>query len=50
MTNTQLHAFDSLVAAWLAHQDLRTTDASIAERASSRSRLDDARLVARIAS
>lgn len=44
MTNIQLDNFNSLLSAWCDHQELRDHGASIADLASSRTRLDDARV------
>jgi len=44
MTIQQRTAFDSLLTAWLEHQELRDAGASIADLTSSRTRLDSARL------
>ncbi len=43
MTNEQLRAFDKLRAAWVAHHDLQTQHAPVADLMSSRLRLDGAR-------
>ena len=46
MTNDQTRAFDKLRRAWLNHHDLKMRRASIADLASSRTHLEDARLSA----
>ena len=46
MTNEQLTAFDRLRQAWVAHHDLQTKHAPVADLASSRMRLDGARVEA----
>ncbi len=43
MTNTQNLKLQTLLAAWLSHDDLRKAGADIAELSASRFRLDDAR-------
>lgn len=46
MTNAAQSEFSSLQTAWLEHQALKTSGASVAVLAASRERLDEARLSA----
>ena len=46
MTNDQLRAFSRLRDAWVAHHDLQTQHAPVADLMASRMRLDGARAAA----